>query len=292
MKSLNKTSIVIIFIACFFCGSSSFAQAPAKGSLSLAVNYFVTNNQVPYLLVRVKTKVDGRFQTVAGIPVSLFLDKDSTGTAIGKVVTNEWGEATTLIRPTVKKQWNAGLKHTFLAKFAGNAKFDETTGDLTVGKAKILIDAGADKKITATVMEMKDATWTPVKGVDVKMAVKRLGGDLPVNETATFTTDSTGTVSADFKRDSIPGDAKGNITLIAKVEDNDQYGNLSIEKVVPWGAKFTPVSTFNERTLFATRDKAPIWLQLIAYSIILAVWGILVYLVLNVLKIKRLGKQI
>src|SRR5476651_913941 len=292
MKPLNKTSIVILFIACFFCGNSSFAQAQAKGSLSLAVNYFVTNNQVPYLLVRVKTKVDGRFQTVAGIPVSLFLDKDSTGTAIGKIVTNEWGEATTLIPPTVKKQWNTGLKHTFLAKFAGNAKFDETTGDLTVGKAEILIDAGADKKITATVMEMKDATWTPVKGVDVKMAVKRLGGDLPVNETATFTTDSTGTVSADFKRDSIPGDAKGNITLIAKVEDNDQYGNLSIEKVVPWGAKFTPVSTFNERTLFATRDKAPIWLQLIAYSIIFAVWGILVYLVLNVLKIKRLGKQI
>jgi hypothetical protein len=289
MKPLNKISSVIIAIGCLLVGYNGFAQAPAKGDLSLGVNYFITNNKVPYVLVRVKTKVDGRFQMVAGIPVSLFLDKDSAGTTIGKVVTNEQGEATALIPTSLKKQWNTSLKHTFLASFAGNKRYESAKGDLTVGKAKILISSTAGKSITVSVFEMKDTAWMPVKGVELKIAVKRLGGDLPVNETPTFTTDSTGTASADFKRDSIPGDAKGNIILIAKIEDNDQYGNLSIEKSVPWGAKFTAINKFNERTLFATRDKAPIWLQLIAYSIIFAVWGILGYLVFNIFKIKRLG---
>ncbi len=125
-----------------------------------------------------------------------------------------------------------------------------------------------------------------------KIAVKRLGGNLLVNETPTFTTDSTGQASADFKRDSIPGDSKGNIILVAAVEDNEQFGNLSVEKTVPWGSKFQYVSTFDKRSLFATRDKAPVWLEFIAYSIIVAVWGILIYLVMNVLKIKKLGKNI
>jgi len=242
-------------------------------------------------MVKVKTKVGGRFQNVGGISLKLFLDKDTAGKFIAKVVTNDAGEATTYIPSSLKSQWGNTLKHTFVATFDGNSKYDPAKGEATIAKAKILIDATADRKITATVFEMKDTTWTRVKGVDVIIAVKRLGGDLPVNETPTFTTDSTGQASADFKRDSIPGDAKGNITLVAKVLDNDQYGNLSIEKTVPWGAKFAMLNTFDNRTLFATRDKAPLWLQVIAYSIMFTVWGILIYLVFNVFKIKKIGED-
>ena len=290
MKQQNKILAGLLATAFLLSTYNGFSQAAQKGTLSIGVNYFTSNNQIPRVLVKVKTKVDGRFQTVAGIPLKIFLDKDSTGNLIGSIVTNDQGEASTYIPPTLKAKWGKLVKHTFVASFDGNKKFDAGTGDLTVGKAKIVMDVTADKKITATVFEMKDTAWTPVKGVDVKIGVRREGADLPVNETPTFTTDSTGQASADFKRDSIPGDAKGNIILVAKVEDNDQFGNLSIEKSVPWGSKFTWVSTFDQRSLFATRDKAPIWLELIAYSIMFAVWGILVYLVMNILKIKKLAK--
>jgi hypothetical protein len=287
---LNKILAGFLSVLLLISTYNSFAQGAQKGTLSVAINYFINNNKVPYLLVKVKTKVNGRFQTVKGIGLNLFLDKDTTGALIGKVVTNNSGEATSFIPPSLKSKWGTSVKHTFLAVFPGNKLYDAANADLTVNKAKLLISTTADKKITATVFEMKDTSWTPVKGVELKIAVRRLGGDLPVNETPTFTTDSTGQASADFKRDSIPGGATGNITLVAKIEDNDQYGNLSIEKTVPWGAKFIPVNTFNLRTLFATRDKAPIWLLFIAYAIIIAVWGILIILVINLFKIKKLGQ--
>lgn len=287
MKLLNKIFLITLSI-CFLSG---FSRAAEKGDLSISINYHVLNNKVPYLLVKVKTKINGKFQNVGGISLKLFLDKDSAGTFIGNVTTNEKGEAIANIVPSLKKQWGTSLKHTFLANFAGDKKYEPSKGDLTISTAKILIDTGADKKVTATVLELKDTTWTPVKGVELVLAVRRMGGDLSVNETATFTTDSTGQAAADFKRDRIPGDAKGNITLVAKITDNDQFGNLSIEKTVPWGAKFIQVSTFSKRTLFATRDKAPVWLQFIAYSIMFTVWGILVYLVFNILKIKNLAKN-
>ncbi|HZX59325.1 MAG TPA: hypothetical protein VFE54_11390, partial [Mucilaginibacter sp.] len=238
-----------------------------------------------------KSKITGRFQPVGGITVKLFLNKDSAGTFIGKVVTSEKGEAHTFIPPSLQKEWAGSKSHTFLATFDGDKVYESAKADLTVGKAKILIDTVAGRSVVATVLEMKDTAWTPVKGVDVVLAVERLGGDLNINETATFATDSTGKASGDFKRDTIPGDAKGNITLVAKVLDNAQYGNLSIEKTVPWGAKFVPVNKFNERTLFATRAKAPIWLIFVANGIILAVWITLVLLVINIFKIRKLGKS-
>lgn len=291
MKLLNKILVGPLFIVLVLSGYNGFAQTAPKANLSIAVNYFEVNNLIPHVSVVVKTKVNGRFQMVSGIPIKLFLDKDSAGTAIGKVVTDESGVASAMIPTSVKKEWESSKTHTFLATFDGDKKYEAGKADLTVAKAKILIST-SDKTITATVLQLKDTTWTPVKAVDVKFAVRRSGGDLPVNETPSFTTDSTGQASADFKRDKIPGDSKGNIILVAKVEDNDQFGNISIEKMVPWGAKFIPVSNFNERTLFATREKAPIWLIFISGGIIIAVWVTLILLVQNIFKIKKLGQEI
>ncbi len=291
MKPQNKLFTGLLTLVFLLPAYNGFSQAHPKGDLGIAVNYFISNNKIPSLMVKVKTKVDGRFQNVAGISLKLFLDKDTVGKFIAKVVTNDAGEATAYIPSSLKSQWGNALKHTFVATFDGNSKYEAAKGDVTVAKAKILIDAGNDKTVTATVLEMKDTSWVPVKGVDVVLAIKRMDADLTINDKPTFTTDSTGKASGDFKRDTIPGDAKGNITLVAKVLDNDQYGNLSIEKAVPWGAKFTMLNTFDKRTLFATRNKAPIWIQLIAYSIMFTVWGILIYLVFNVFKIKKLGED-
>jgi hypothetical protein len=76
------------------------------------------------------------------------------------------------------------------------------------------------------------------------------------------------------------------------VEENDIIGNLSVQKTVAWGvpAKYDN-NFFNQRTLWSTRFQTPVWLLLIAYSIILSVWGTLVYLIFQLIKIKKLGKK-
>ncbi len=290
MKLLNKIVAGSIAVMLLISGNKGFSQGAEKASLSITLSYYEVNNQLPHISALVKTKVDGRFKPAGGIPLKLFLNKDSAGTVIGKVVTNENGQAFAFIPPSLKNEWKSSKTHTFLASFDGDKRYESAKADLTVAKAKIEIST-ADKTITAKVFQLTDTTWVPVKGVDVKFGVRRLGADLPVNETPTFTTDSTGQASADFKRDSIPGDAKGNIVLVAKVEDNEQFGNIAVEKTVPWGAKFVPVNTFDERTLFATRSKAPIWLIVVSSGIILAVWITLILLVQNIFRIKKLGQE-
>ncbi|MBK7225313.1 MAG: hypothetical protein IPH96_07840 [Saprospiraceae bacterium] len=136
---------------------------------------------------------------------------------------------------------------------------------------------------------MVENKWLPADEVEMKLGIKRVGGILPSADEQSYTTDSSGTVVAEFKKDKIPGDENGNIILIAKVEENENFGNLSTEKMVNWGITTQVDSTFFEkRTLWSTRFKTPYWLLTLAYSIAIGIWATLIYLVYLVVKIVKL----
>jgi hypothetical protein len=286
MKIYKYIIFALILFSCI--SATSFSQV-VKNDLLLTLGYYNNNNQVQYLTARAKTKIDGKFTMVPGVYLNFYITAESPANFLGKATTNAKGEATVLIPPSAKEEWLKSAKQSFIIVSDLSKLYDITKANAAITKAKLKIDTAEDKKITATLMELKDSVWSPVKGADVKIAVKRMDGDLNVSETPTYTTDSLGMVSADFKRDGLPGDVKGNLILIAKVEDNDSYGNLSSEKSVKWGSDFTYVSDFDNRSLFARRGHSPIWLELVAYSIIAGVWLILVYLFFQIRKLKNLG---
>ncbi|MBS1666270.1 MAG: hypothetical protein JST58_02735 [Bacteroidetes bacterium] len=291
MRSLNRNIAFLASFVFFFSSLVVFAQDSTKNSLNITLSFYNENNKIPYLGVKVKSKIDGKFKQISSIPLALYLDADSTANLIGKVVTDDNGQAVASIPPSLKGKWSPFTKHDFIAVFDGDKKYEATKADVSIVRAKISIDTSSDKKVLATVYELQDTNWVPLKGVDVGFTIRRMDAYLNINETPTFSTDSTGQASADFKRDNIPGDLKGNIVLVAKVDDNDKYGNLTAEKIVPWGSKFVAENNFDKRTLFATRNKAPIWLLILAYSIALSVWGTLLILIVNLIKIKKLGIQ-
>ncbi len=270
------------------------AQDAAKSPLVISLAYSTSDNTIPYLTIKAKSKISGKFQPIKGAEIKLFLDKDSTGKGlglIGKVTTDEKGKAISNIPSTVETIWKANSNHTFLAVYEKTKNFDEATAELSVVKSKITVDTADDKNVTATFTEFKGGAWVPVKGVEMKLGVKRLGGDLQIGEEQSYTTDSLGKVKGEFKKLGIPGNKEGNIILVAKVEDNDTYGNLRIEKSVPWGKKFVADNSFFHRALWASQFHSPVWLVFLAYSIIISVWGTLIYLIFLLIKVKQLGKE-
>ncbi len=294
MKRLNHYRIPLLLTA-FIISSAAHTQDSLAKQPLLDVNYFSYNNNIPYVQVMARLKQGRKFEPVKGVILKVYLDSISPSLLMTeKGVTDETGKADAAMPPSLQKEWNASAKHTFIAEASGVKEFEGEKAVTEITKAKLLMDTATGsetKNITVTLVALEDGKWTPVKDADMKIMIKRLGGDLTVGDEANYTTDSSGTVTAEFKRDSIPGDANGNIVLIAKVEDNDNYGNLSLEKTAKWGAPLAYHSTLYERSLFATRDKAPIWLLFMAYFIIGIVWGTLIYLVFQIFKIKKLGKQ-
>ncbi|MGI9137462.1 MAG: hypothetical protein ACR2IM_00330 [Sediminibacterium sp.] len=286
MKNIYKNIIVILG----FLPMTLMAQKAEKGTLVVGVRYFNNNNKTQHLVFKTKSKVDGKFKNIPAIHLSIYITSSTEKeNLLGTVTTNDVGDAVLLIPPSAKTEWVKSPNQTFVAISKSTPQFDEAKGELTITKAKLQIDTVEGKIVNARLVAFIDTVWTPIANVEMQIGVKRLDGNLSINETPTFTTDSLGATTAEFKRDSLPGDSKGNLILVASVIDNEVYGNLTAEVTVPWGAKFSHISNFDHRTLFARRGHSPIWLELLAYSIVVAVWGIIIFLILQIAKIKKLG---
>jgi hypothetical protein len=283
-----KRLMLLVLTAFSVC--SSMAQEDKK-TLIIDLAYHAKNNQFPYLTVFTKTKEGKLFPAVGGMEVSVYINEEADAMLLGKVKTDASGKAIVAISLGFRTLWDSASAFTFIASSPGNKVYGTSTAEINITKAKIFIDtvAGAEvRTLMATVMEQGDNV-VPANEVELKIIVNRMAGNLSVGDAETYTTDSTGAATAEFKRDSIPGDKEGYIIITAKAEDNDKYGNISIEKKVKWGTAFTAENNFGKRTLFATRDKSPVWLLALAYSIGLGVWGAIIYLVIQVYKMRKLG---
>jgi len=127
----------------------------------------------------------------------------------------------------------------------------------------------------------------PVPKVEVKVYVQRTFSLLPV-EGDNLTTDEEGIATVEFPKD-IPGDADGNVTVIAKVEDNDELGELEASKVAKWGVPVIENQIVMRRALWGAAANAPLPLVLVVCSILAGVWGIIIYIVYQLFKIKKIG---
>ncbi|MGZ5246803.1 MAG: hypothetical protein ACXWCR_06845, partial [Flavitalea sp.] len=198
-----------------------------------------------------------------------------------------------LVPTAFKEKWNNTNNHTFIAIANTDTPGDELTTSLEVKKARIEIDTTRNddlRSINVKVTYEENNEWIPANEVEMKIGIARSQGILTAGEEETYTTDSTGMVNVEFSKENLPGDEKGNFIIVAKVEDNEQFGNLLVEKIVPWGVPVLSENNFfDQRTLWSTRDRVPFWLLAMAYSIIIGVWCTIIYLVVQLIKIKKLG---
>lgn len=274
-------------------GFTSQAQDSIPRKLVLSLGYYMPDDKVPYLKVTAKEKIERQFFPMKDIEANVYIGEEADENLLGKVKTNAKGEGKVFISSDFKTSWDSLSTITFLAVSEANKDFESEQAEIEITKARIEIDTATDeesKNITVRVFEMKDGAWQPAPEVELKIGIKRLLSNLPVDEEGLFTTDSSGEVTAEFLRDSLYGDDKGNLVLVARTDDHELYGNITSLKTVPWGIAAPKNDFFHKRSLWATRDKTPIWLLFLAYSIVGAVWGVLIYLVVLFLKIRRLGK--
>jgi len=271
------------------------AQDSTVAKTQLNISYFLPVNHVPYLEVTTRKKLGRKFEVVKNIPVNIYFNEADPNNLLGKVITDSTGKARIGFPASFKNVWDTTNEFKFTAEESSTGK-EPLTAEITIKKAILTIDTTSEdgtRMVIAVLKEKSGGDWVPVKDIDMVLSVKRLLGNLSVGDKETYTSDSTGVSSAEFKRDSIPGDQKGNIILVAQVVDNENYGNLAVEKSVNWGAPVKPIKNFfAERALWSTRTQTPLWLLFTVYSIVLGVWGTLIYLIFQVVKIKKLGNQI
>jgi hypothetical protein len=226
--------------------------------------------------------------------VNVYFGEATEDHLLGKTITGFTGEGRVVLPASFKPTWDSLNEFKFLAASDSVKGTESLSADVTIKKAILVLDtANVDgvRTVTAQLKEKKGTEWVAVKDVEMKLGIKRSLSNLTVGDAETYTADSTGMASAEFKKDSMPGDEKGNIVLVARVEDNDSYGNLVVEKTVAWGKPVSPEQNFWRRTLWSTGNLAPIWLLALALSIIGIVWGVIFYLVRQLFRIRKMGRE-
>ena len=125
----------------------------------------------------------------------------------------------------------------------------------------------------------------PVAEIAVRLYVQRLYGLLPIGKDVS--TDENGIASFEFPKN-IPLNTEGKLIVLAKVEDDENYGSFETQGETQWGAKPDLLKlAHSERSISASRGQAPIYFILASVIIIAGIWGTLLYVVLQVFKLKR-----
>jgi hypothetical protein len=289
-----KKKFRILWLASVIVAGSAIAQDKEAPQLLTGLHYFARSNSLQWIEVQTKLKENNKLRIVENVVLQLYLDSVAPQNLISKVRTNERGEARATLPMTVKENWLASNTHKFIAITEATQKSDETTTELEITRSKILLDTANElgtRTVGVHVFSFDGNGWMPAKDVEVKIGARRLGGELKIGDAESYTTDSLGEIAAEFHLDSLPSDdAKGFITLVAKTEDNDLFGSISVEGTVPWGVYVRHESNFGQRSLWATRHRAPVWLLAMAYSMMSLVWIVIIFLCLQLLKIIRLSR--
>lgn len=293
MKKMKTDKYICLILAVFFLFQNygSLAQEKSEGKVVVTLHYYNKGNTLQYLILEDMLKVNKTLSPRKNKSYELYLDSVGSGTLISKLTTNEKGKAKAFIPASLKENWNASPQHTFIV-MAGD---EEIISDYMITRSKLTIDTttiDGVRNINVSLMKWEDNDWVPSPEVEMKVGIARTGGSiLPAGDDESYTTDSAGIIVVELKKDSLPGDLKGNYVIAARIESNDEFGNVEIEKTVPWGlVQKVDHSFFEKRELWTIRHRTPIWLLALAYSIIIGVWGTIIYLVVQLFKIKKLGE--
>lgn len=295
-KQNNLFSILLGFIFIFIFQFKVLAEEDSTVIVKkplLSIRYFNIQNQPQHLVLQCNLKIDKKIEPIQNLKVKIYLDDETVeSNLIESVTTNYMGKAVVFIPTKFKDQWNQSSIHKFIAvtDSINEIGIRQTETEITISRLKVdTLEDAEMRTLVVTFEELKEKQWVPVKDVEIKLGIQRLGSLLAIGEEPSVTTDSTGKASMEFAIDSLPGDQNGILTLAAKVEDHELYGNLESYTSANWGKKLNSVSHFNNRSLWATGDKIPIWLLSIACFVIFSVWGTLIYLVFRLFKTIKLG---
>jgi len=293
MKASNIKYTLFLLVS-LSLGTLLNAQEEEPRQLLLDASYFMPADNVPYLKILAREKVGRQFIPQKDIAVNVYIGEETDENLMEKVTTNEKGEARAYIPASAKGLWDSLETFNFIAVSEKTKDFEPETAELEIAKARLQIDTLTEddtRSIVVKITQLKDGQWEPADEVDIRVLVKRSLGNLLVDTDEDFyTTDSTGTITAEYKRDSLYGDQDGDLMIIARTDDNELFGNIFAAQKVNWGVAPSLENNFHKRSLWAPRFRTPYWLLGLAYLIIGSVWGTMIYLIIQIFKLRKLGK--
>jgi hypothetical protein len=235
------------------------------------------------LKATLKVKFKGSSVKLPLLKVTFLQVTDAGEKELGFVITDRIGAAVFNVKEESLVTGKDGKLH-FKAVFAGNKSMEQALEEVNVKRARLEITPVKEDSLMSVHVKLIDlgsGTETPVGETVVGIFVKRSFYPLKIGE---GTTDSTGEASVDIPKN-LPGDEKGNITLLAKLDENEVYGNLEASVAQQWGVPVSNLSQELPRALWSSHP--PIWMLVTFIVLMATVWGHYVVIIYELFRLRK-----
>ncbi|MBK8785826.1 MAG: hypothetical protein IPN43_04845 [Chitinophagaceae bacterium] len=234
------------------------------------------------LKATVKAKIKGTFLNLRLLKITFLQVSDTTEKNLGFIITDERGKATLNVKNEALIMAKDGSLN-FKASFAGNKQMETADGEVTVKKAQLQITpVKEDSLLTVKVKFVAPgAADSAGKDLTIGIFVNRSFNPLKIGE---GTTDENGEVTVEIPAN-LPGDDKGNITLLAKIDENENYGNLEASVTQQWGIPVSDKQVDQPRALWSVHP--PIWMLVTFIALMVIVWGHFLVIVYELFRLRK-----
>jgi hypothetical protein len=265
--------------------NSVYAQEGEKNSVRFKAYYTKIMDSVSYFNVTAFSRIDKENVDVANIDLTFYNELDDDEIELGTATTNMHGECKfvlknlNILKPDSTNTYNINIS------FKGNDAYKRASKSISFKDATILAKLIIKDSINYISGTLKDAaTDSILSDRFLNVQLQRLFRPLRIGEEFN-STDENGTIIVPIE-EGMPG-VDGILTFEVVLQDSDDYGTVKAMIKAPIGTPITDESTFDERTMWSPRNKTPLFLLIFPNLLILGIWGIIVYLILNLVKLKN-----
>lgn len=275
-----KCRLFLIALGCFVLlfTTNSYAQSDGTVNSDSAIELISptiqfssiqkTDNSVE-LKVAIKAKSKGNIDRPSGVVTSFFLVTDSGEIELGKAKTDIAGIARLQVKETALSLNKEG-KLQFKCITEGTKKIESAQEELSVKRGRLVLTTNkqdSTQSISLKLFDLSSGIEKPLAETDLAIYVKRMINPLKIAEGKT---DSSGEAEIEIPS-KLPGDSKGNIELIARLDENEEYGTIEASTIQAWGTPTSDTVSDLPRSLFSTHP--PIWMLVTFIILVTVVWG-------------------
>jgi hypothetical protein len=207
---------------------------------------------------------------------------------LGSVPTDPEGHAVLVLDETSGLPRGEDGSIRYYAEFEGNeemlpAEYELYIIDVNLEMSLDMVDSV--RTVSLKAYTGSDGMQVPVADEDVYVYVSRMFNDLPVGEDFL---DENGEYTTEIPAD-IPGDASGNIEIVARFNDHYLFGTVEKRQIVQWGVPADYDFKIPRRTLWT--QIAPLWMIITLSIMLIGVWSHYIYVIFQLIRLRRLARK-
>jgi hypothetical protein len=280
MKKFKLLFTVMLVLLKGIAPAQDNAKPAEKRESAIQLSFYKKADQTKTARVKVTAKNENRkYVPVPNAHINIYAVNGKAEELVGSGISGSDGQVITDLPKSLPL--DADMKFTVVAKLENDAAFEDAKDQGTFKEANLSVTVNpsdTNRVVTVTATEKgKDGKEKPIANATINFYVQRLFGTMPAAEDKTATTDETGSGTFILARD-IKGDTAGNITIVAKIEDNESYGNVDAKVSAHLGLKLGLDKDPFPRALWEPKAPAPLIITLsLIFSCIWCIYLTLFY---------------